>query len=115
MKKEIKNFSKIIEVILIVLTIISLIISALTYTNTIYNWSYDTTNLNNLVISKPFTILLWIDNILIYIISIFYIVDTIKENKNKLIKLSFCIFSVCTTIICSTMIINGIAKLFKIF
>ena len=35
MKKEIKNFEKIMEIMLIVLTIISLIINALEYTNMI--------------------------------------------------------------------------------
>ena len=112
MKKEIKNFSKITEITLIILTIISLIISALVYTNIIYDT--DSLTLNNIVISKPFTITLWIDNILIYIVSIFYIADTIEQKKNILLKLSLCIFSICTTIVCSTFIINGIAKIFNI-
>ena len=37
MKKEIKNFGKIVEIILIILTIVSLIITSLEYTNMVYN------------------------------------------------------------------------------
>lgn len=115
MKKEIKNFGKWIEIILIALTTISLIINALHYTNMIYNWSYDTTRLNDLLVSTLFTIVLWIDNILIFLLSIFYIVDTIEQKKNLFLKLSFCLFSICTTMTVSCFIINGIAKIFRIF
>lgn len=115
MRKEIKNFGKLVEILLIILTAISLIISALEHTNMIYNWSYDTMKLNNLLVSTPFTIALWIDNILLFLVSIFYIIDTIQQKKNVFLKLSFCVFSICTTMVVSTLIINGIAKLFGIF
>ncbi len=114
MKKEIKNFGKFIEIMLIILTFISLIFSFLEYTNMLYSWTYDTANLNNLVISTPFTIILFIDNILIYIVSIFYIIDTVQKKNNLLLKISFCLCSIGTTIISSTFITNGIAKIFHI-
>lgn len=114
MKKEIKNFGKWVEIILIVLTIISLIISALEYTNLIYSDSFNTIVLNDILISKPFTITLWIDNILIILVSIFYVIDTIEQKKNLFLKLSFCLFSICTTMLMSGLIINGIARIFGI-
>lgn len=115
MKKEIKNFGKWIEILLIILTFVSLIISALEYTNRIYNIAYETTKLNDFVVSTPFNIILWVDNILLFLVSIFYIIDTIQQKKNIFLKLSFCLFSICTTMVMSTFIINGIAKLFGIF
>ncbi len=114
MKKEIKNFGNVIEVELVFLTFINLIICALEYTNIIYAETYDTMRLNNILIGTPFTIFLWLDNILIYITSIFYIIDTIQKKNNMLIKLSFCFVSICTSIVMSTFIINGVAKLFGI-
>jgi hypothetical protein len=115
MKKDIKNFGKWIEIIFIILTFISLIIDAFEYTYLIYNMSYDAMKLNDFLISKPFTITLWIDNILIIIFGIFYIIDTIQQKKNVFLKLSFCIFSICTTMIVASFIINGIAKMFGLF
>lgn len=115
MKKEIKNFGKVLEVILIILTFISLIIDLLLITNNIYTHSYDTMSLNSVVVSVPFNILLWVTNISIYFISIFYIIDTIKEKKNVLLKLSFCLFSILTTIVVFNTIMNFVAELFNIF
>ena len=115
MKKEIKNFGKYLEITLIILTFISLILAVLVNTNIIYNATYDTLKLNNIVTNSVFNIFLWIDNILIYLISIFYIIDTIKEKKNVFLKISFSIFSICTTLVVSTLIINGVAKIFGIF
>lgn len=114
MKKEIKNFGKWVEIILIILTAISLVICALEYTNIIYSDSFDTMVLNNMLISKPFTIILWVNNISIILVSIFYIIDTIEQKKNLLLKLSFCFFSICTTMLVSCFIINSVAKIFDI-
>lgn len=114
-KKEIKNFGKWTEIILIVLTFISLIITALEYTNMLYNITYNTAELNSFLTSSPFTIVLWIDNILIILVSIFYVIDTIQQKKNIFLKLSFCLFSICTTMLVSNFIVNGIAKIFGIF
>lgn len=115
MKKEIKNFEKIVGIVLVILTIISLVMSALLYTNIIYSCSYDTTHLNGLLVSKPFDIVLWIDNILIYLFGLFYIISVVQSKKEVLIKVSFAIFSIMTTMVASTLIINGIACIFHIF
>ncbi len=115
MKKEIKNFEKIIGIVLIILTAISLIINTLQFTNQIYSWNYNTERLNNLLISNPFGILLWFDNILIYICSILYIVSAIKSKKDILIKISFSLFSILTTIVVTTLLINVVASIFGIF
>ena len=112
---EIKNFGKIVEIVLIILTLISLIINALQFTNNIYDCFYDTSNLNSFLISTPFTVLLWVDNLLIYLVSIFYIIDTIQQKKNMFLKLSFCLFSILTTIGVSVSIINFVASLFGVF
>ncbi len=90
-------------------------INALEFTNIIYNWSYDTAGLNSLLISKPFNILLWVDNILIYLFGLFYIVCAFESKKDRVLKIAFSIFSILTTIVISTLIINGVASLFGIF
>lgn len=115
MKKEIKNFDKVVEIILIVLTIISLVINALHITNAIYSSSYDVINLNNLLTNKIFTVLLWIDNILIYVFGLLNIVDAIKYGKNLAQRISFSLFSVFTTTIFTVFVVNTIAKIFEIF
>lgn len=115
MESKIKIWGKWIEVLLIILTFVSLVINALEYTNMVYNMSYDTVKLNEFVVSTPFSVVLWIDNILIILLSVFYAIDTIRQKKNRLLKISFCVFSVCSTMLISTFIINGIAKLFGVF
>ena len=115
MRKEIKNFDKIVGIVLIVLTVISLVINALIFTNTIYNCTYDTTNLNNLVISTPFNVIMWIDNILIYLFGLFYILSAIDTKKEMLLKISFSIFSIVTTIIVFSFVINFVATIFGVF
>lgn len=114
-REKVKNFKNEIEILLVVLTFLSLIMSTLEYTNMIYNVSYDTTKLNDFVVSTPFSIVLWIDNILIILLSIFCVIDTIRQKKNVLLKISFCVISICSTMVVSTFIINAVAKLFGIF
>lgn len=114
MNKELKNFGKYLEIGLIILTFISLVLDLLVFTNVIYSNSYDTLLLNNVVTSPLFNVLFWIDNILIYLVSIFYIFDTLKENKNVFLKLVFCLFSIFTTLIVSSFLINLVAKIFNI-
>lgn len=115
MKRKVKTFKNGIEILLVILTFLSLIMSTLEYTNMIYNVSYDTTKLNDFVVSTPFSIVLWIDNILIILLSIFCVIDTIRQKKNVLLKISFCVISICSTMVVSTFIINAVAKLFGIF
>ena len=104
-----------LEIILIVLTVISIIISILEFTNQIYSCSFNTEKLNSILVSPPFTILLWVDNILLYITSIFYMINAIKSKENVRIKVSFSIFSIVTTIVMSTLLINLVASIFGIF
>ena len=117
MDRKVKTFKNYIEILLVVLTFLSLIMSTLEYTNMIYSVSYDTTKLNDFVVGTPFSIILWIDNILIILLSIFYVIDTItiRQKKNVLLKISFCVISICSTMVVSTLIINTVAKLFGIF
>lgn len=115
MKKEIRNFDRIIQIILIVLTFISLIINALQYTYGIYNMMYNTDKLNSLLISTPYYIVLWTDNILIYIFGILNIYCAIKSKKEVLLKLSFSLFSILTTMILGTFVINFVASIFGLF
>lgn len=115
MKREIKNFNQMVGIILVVLTGISLVINALLFTNMIYNCSYDTMGLNELLVSTPFNILLWVDNILIFITALFYIISSIKEKKNSFIKISFAVFAVLTTIVVQSFAINWVAELFGVF
>lgn len=110
MNREIKNFGKWVEVILVVLTAVSLVISPMVYANIIY----DSDALGSFVAIKAFNILMWVDNILIFFVSIFYIIDTIQQKKNVFLKLSFCIFSICTTMLASIFMINTIARIFGI-
>lgn len=113
--KEIKHFEKIIEIILIILTVFSFIINTLTFTNALYNHSYDTGYLNSFVTSQSFYILLLLDNFLIYLVSIFYLVSAIQSKKDVLIKISFTILSIVTTITVATLIINFVASIFGVF
>ena len=50
----------------------------LLFTNESYCTSYNTEKPNDITTNQIFSILLWIDNLLIYIISIFYIISTIQ-------------------------------------
>ncbi len=115
MKREIKNFNQIVGIVLTILTGISVIINVPLFTNMIYNCSYDTMRLNELLVSTPFNILLWVDNILIFVIALFYIISSIKEKKNSFIKISFAVFAVLTTIVVQSFAINWVAELFGVF
>lgn len=115
MRKEIKNLDKIVGIVLIILTAISLVINALQFTHGIYNCIYDTTKLNSLLISTPFGVVLWLDNILVYLFGLLYILSAIDTKKDMLLKISFSIFSIVTTMISSTLIINFVATIFGLF
>ncbi len=71
--------------------------------------------LNELLVSTPFNILLWVDNILIFVIALFYIISSIKEKKNSFIKISFAVFAVLTTIVVQSFMVNFVAELFGVF
>ncbi|MDD3341701.1 MAG: hypothetical protein PHN72_05905 [Bacilli bacterium] len=109
------NKEGIVRNILIGLTLGSLIITALLLPNIIYANNYDTTNLNQMLVSPIFNILLFTDNILVYLFGITYIVLGIKSKQEVLLKVSFSIFSILTTIIMLTFIVNFVAECFGIF
>ena len=92
MKKEI-----IVRNVLIVLTFISLIITFLNFTYL----AYQERNID------------LINNFLVIIFAIIYIVLGIKSKKEVLLKVSFSIFSILTTMVVLTFIINFIASLFN--
>lgn len=120
MKKEIKNFGKITEIILVILTFSSLIINALYLTNYIQSLQGEIMILNLQAINSfcensLFNIILWSNNILIYFVLIFYIIDTIKTKKNMFLKFSFALFSFFTTLIVMFGIMNFISDIFGVF
>lgn len=115
MRREIKYFDKIVGFSLIILTMISLVMNGLYYTYAIYDCTYDVASLNQFLVSKPLEFILWIDNILIYVLGLIYIIEAIKTKKDRLLKVSLSLFSVLTTMIVSTGIINLIASLFGMF
>lgn len=105
----------IIRNILIVVTLISLIINAMQFTNAIYSWCYDTTRLNDLLVSPIFTFILWADNILVYLFAAWYMVLAERSKQEVVLKIAFSLFAILTTITASTLIVNVIAELFGVF
>ncbi len=114
-KKKKFDIEKIVKNGLIIFTFISFIIVVLNFTYLIYNYSYDTTKINDFLLKYINGPLLWIDNILVYILAIFYIIIGIKSKKEVFLKVSFSIFSILTTMVVLTFIINFIAELFGLF
>lgn len=99
---------------LIVLTFISLIITFLNFTYLTYD-NLNTELINNVLVNYVNTWLMWINNILLYIFAFIYIVIGIKSKKEVLLKVSFSIFSILTSIISLVFIINIIAEMFGMF
>ena len=107
MKKEI-----IVRNVLIVLTFISLIITFLNFTYLTYQ-ERNIDLINNFLVNYVNNAFLFIDNFLVIIFGIIYIVLGIKWKKEVLLKVSFSIFSILTTMVVLTFIINFIASLFN--
>jgi len=114
-KEKKLNIEKIIKNGLIISTLISLMIIMLNFTYLIYQNSYDTTTINDFLIKYINGPLLWIDNTLVYIFAVSYIFISIESKKEVLLKVSFSIFSILTTMVTLTMIINAIAEMFGLF
>ncbi len=116
MNIKIKNFEKFVEISLIVFTIISLGIDLLVFAHSTYNCDaiYPITELSSIVTSTPFMILFWIDNCLIYLFALLYIISALDTKEAVLLKISFSIFSVLTTIIIANIFINAVAGFFGI-
>ena len=106
------NLEKIFKYGFILFSFISLIITILNFTYITYP-DGNTETINNLLVNyvnKTF----WIENIILYIFSVGYIFFSIKSKKEVLFKVSFCIFSILTSIIVLTLIINILASQFGI-
>lgn len=107
------NKEKAVRNILIVLVALSFIISSL-------NWTYLTYQNLNIEIINDLLVnvnswLLPLDNLLVYVFAIFYIILGIKSKKEVALKIAFSIFSILSTTIVMVLIVNFIAEIFKIF
>ena len=110
-KMENKNIEKIFKYGFIIFSFISLIITTLNLTYLTYQDARNIQTINNLLVNyvnKTF----WIENIILYIFAIGYIIISIKSKKDVLFKVSFCIFSILTSMIILTLIINILASAF---
>ena len=108
------NIETNIRNILIILTFISLIITFLNFTYLTYD-SLNVDKINNLLVNHINAWLIWIDNILLYIFAVIYIILGVKSRKEVVLKVSFSIFSILTATISLTFIVNLIANMFGIF
>ncbi len=113
MNKKI-NIEKTVRNCLIFLTFVSLMITILNLTYATYQ-NLDIEKINHLLVSYVNTWLLWVDNILLYVFAIAYIVLALKSKKERILKVSFSFFSILTTMITLTFIINIVAELFGMF
>ena len=105
-----KNIEKVFKYGFILFSFISLIITILNFTYITYQ-DGNIEKINNLLVNyvnKTF----WIENILLYIFAIGYIIISIKSKKDVLFKVSSCIFSILTSMIILTLIINILASAF---
>ena len=113
MSKKLIN-ETIIRNILIILTFISLIITYLNFTYLTYqNLNVDI--INDFLVNYVNNWILWTNNILLFIFAAMYIVISVKSKKEVLLKISFSIFSILTTMLASTFIINSVAEIFSVF
>ncbi len=106
-----KNIEKIFKYGFIIFSFISLIITTLNLTYLTYQDARNIETINNLLVNyvnKTF----WIENIILYIFAIGYIIISIKSKKDVLFKVSFCIFSILSSMIILTLIINVLASIF---
>ena len=117
LKKELKNYEKIVTIILVILTVISLVIDVLVYTTMTYGDEsfYNVTAIRSVVNSGWFMTILWVDNIAIYITNLFYFAGILDSKRDMIVKVSFAIFSVLSTVLINIQIINSVAGLFGMF
>ena len=116
LKKEVKNYERNVTIILVALTVISLIINVLVYTTGMYSDDtfYNTDAIRNVVNSGWFMTILWVDNIAIYVTNLFYFAGIIDSKRDMLVKISFGIFSILSTVLINVQIVNLVAGLFGI-
>lgn len=117
LKKEVKNYERNVTIILVILTVISLIIDFLAYTCMVYGDAsfYNTTAIRSVINSGWFMTIVWVDNIAIYITNLFYFAGILDSKRDLIVKISFAIFSVLSTILINLQIVNLIADAFGMF
>lgn len=117
LKKEVKNYERNVTIILVILTVISLIIDFLAYTGMVYNDAsfYNTTAIRSVINSGWFMTIVWTNNIAIYITNLFYFAGILDSKRDLIVKISFAIFSVLSTILINLQIVNLIADAFGMF
>ena len=117
LKKEVKNYERNVTIILVILTVISLIIDFLAYTGMVYNdeMIYNTTAIRSVINSGWFMTIVWTNNIAIYITNLFYFAGILDSKRDLIVKISFAIFSVLSTILINLQIVNLIADAFGMF
>ena len=115
--KELKNYERNVTIILVILTVISLIIDTLVYTGMLYNDEilYNVTAIRNIIDSKWFMTILWVDNIFIYVTNLFYFVGIFDSKRDMIVKISFAVFSILSTILINLQIVNLVAEMFGLF
>lgn len=104
----------IVRNVLIGLTIISLIITILNFTYQVYE-DLNVIIINDFLVNCVNTWIMWIDNILLYIFAVMYIILGVKSKNEVVLKVSFSLFSILTAIMSLTFIVNVFARLFGIF
>lgn len=115
MKKILNSdVEKFIKISLIVLTFISIMITILNFTYLTYI-DQNIDNISNFLINYINGPLLWIDNILLFVFAIIYIVCALKSKKETSLKISFSIIAILTSMIPLSLIINALANIFGIF
>ena len=115
LKKELTHYERNVTIVLVVLTVISLVIDFLVYTVGVY--SDDTVNMaaiREVVNSGWFMTLLWVDNIAIYVTNLFYAAAIIDSKRDLIVKVSFAVLSILSTVLINAQIINLIAFAFGI-
>ena len=117
LNKEVKNYERNVTIVLVVLTAISLIIDFIAYTGMVYSNGtlYNIDTIRAIMNSGLFMLLIWVDNIAIYITNLFYFAGIISSKRDMIVKIAFMIFSVLSTILLNLQIVNLIADLFGIF
>ena len=111
MYREIRNFGKILEVLLTILNLINLLLLASIFASVGASDFYPQVPIVRFVQAPVFTSIVFIVNGLTYLLSIFYIIDTYQQGRNKFVKLSFCVFSILTSVLCFIMISNLILSI----
>ena len=97
---------------LVILTFVSLILNVIVFT---FNLYFEHDILNVIIGSDFFYVLSWIDNILIIIFGIYYIIKAIKSKIDMLLKIGFAITSIFTTQVVLILCMDLVEKIIMLF